>query len=61
MCLLSMCADDCPYTQHSKICAINGSDVQRKGHNVLCYDGSECKSRLRNLRLTLSYISVFFF
>ena len=49
--LLSMCVDDCPYTHHSKICDINESDVQRKGHSVLCYDGSECKSRLRILRL----------
>ena len=23
------------------ICDINESDVQRKGHSVLCYDGSE--------------------
>ena len=52
MSLLSMCDDDCPYTHHSKICDVNESDVQRKGHSVLCYDGSECKSRLRILRLT---------
>ena len=59
MCLLSMCDDDCPYTHYSKIC-INESDMQCEGHNVLCYDGSECKSRLRILRLALSYITVFF-
>ena len=27
------------------------SDVQCKGHSVLCYDDSECKSRQRILRL----------
>ena len=55
MSLLSMCDDDCPYTHHSKICDVNESDVQRKGHSVLCYDGSECKSRLRILRLASWY------
>ena len=38
MSLLSMCDDDCPCTHHSKICDINESDVQRKGHSVLCYE-----------------------
>ena len=58
MSLLSMCDDDCPYTHHSKICDINESDVQRKGHSVLCYDGSECKSRLRILRLASCHYPV---
>ena len=58
MSLLSMCDDDCPYIHHSKICDINESDVQRKGHSVLCYDGSECKSRLRILRLASCHYPV---
>ena len=58
MSLLSMCDDDCPYTHHSKICDVNESDVQRKGHSVLCYDGSECKSRLRILRLASCHYPV---
>ena len=58
MTLLSMCDDDCPNTHHSKICNINESDVQRKGHSVLCYDGSECKSRLRILRLASCHYPV---
>ena len=54
MSLLSMCDDGCPYTHHS----ISESDMQHKGHSVLCYDGSECKSRLRILRLVSCHYPV---
>ena len=37
---------------------LNESGVQRKGHSVLCYDGSECKSRLRILRLASCHYPV---
>ena len=32
--------------------------MQHKGHSVLCYDGSECKSRLKILRLASCHYPV---
>ena len=49
------CDDDCPFPN---FVIFNESGVQRKGHSVLCYDGSECKSRLRILRLASCHYPV---
>ena len=57
--MLCLCCPCVMMTVHTHlICDINGSNVQRKRHSVLCYDGSECKSRLRILRLASCHYQV---
>ena len=52
--ILLSCDDGCPNTHYSKVvhetddCGV--TDVPRKGHSLLCFVDSNCKSKLRILR-----------
>ena len=52
--ILLACDDDCPNTHYSKVVHetddCGETDVPRKGHSLLCFVDSNCKSRLRILR-----------
>ena len=60
--------DECPNTHYSNVISIPGDDpesalewftsLERMGHSVICYLGSECHSKLRILRAASSHHSV---
>ena len=50
--LLDSC-DECPNTHYHKI-AVNDV-VPLKGHSFMCYTGTECKSKLRILRVASTH------
>ena len=49
--ILLACDDSCPYTHYGKVVHetddCGETDVPRKGHSLLCFVDSNCKSKLR--------------
>ena len=53
---LATCDYGCPYGHYAKL---EGSvPVDRKGHSIVCYSGSECTSQLRILRAASTHFPV---
>ena len=53
---LATCDYGCPYGHYAKL---EGSmPVDRKGHPIVCYSGSECTSQLRILRAASTHFPV---
>ena len=54
--ILSSCDNGCPNTHYGKVVHETGeSNVPRKGHSMLCFIDSNCKSRHRILRLASTH------
>lgn len=57
--IILTCDDDCPNTHYSKVVHetddCGETDVPRKGHSLLCFVDSKCKSKLRILRLASAH------
>ena len=57
--IILACEDGCPNTHYSIVVHetddFGETDVPRKGHSLLCFVDSNCKSRLRILRLASAH------